>query len=502
MMKKVWAPALVACLLAGVLPAPALQASPVIIRYICFDRAARLTRPDARGVVRGTRADDVIVTKARDVVVIGGGGNDRICASGRNAYVAGGGGHDLISTSRGDNLVRGGEGDDVLLGGPGNDRLVGGFGDSDTVVGGAGDDRLEGGDEGADYLFGGRGADRLLGGDGVSDDDFLVGGEGTDSIEAGGGIDTVSFAFSELGVQIDLATGVSSSDVLTDVENVDGSRFDDVLVGDEVTNRLFGDDGDDALAGAGGADYIDGGSGRDYLDGGEGSDFLAFLASPVGVTADLETGASGGESTDSLTAFEYLHGSAYDDELSGDAGSNELYGSRGMDALFGRDGDDYLDSGSSGDAGPGNDTCWDSGGTVANCEDDLHRDPPASSTVTAPTQALTIPVAQLKEFTGTASAGAFGPEPGRVQIALRRLSGSGCYWWDERRGAMIPGHCERPVWVATDFDDGQGTWSRRVPAPVRLLNPGRYQLRSRIHQPGYTEQGASPGYNLVEFRLQ
>lgn len=490
---------LLAGLLLGLAAAPA-GASPVIIRYICFDRDAKLTKPNPRGVVRGTRGSDVIVTRGARVV-LGRGGADRICTFGRSVYVAGGAGNDHISTGSGADTIFGGQGQDLLVGRGGDDRLAAGFGAGDTLVGRGGDDRLEGADEAIDYLFGGSGEDRLFGGDGVFHSDFLVGGEGTDEVDGGTGRDTVSFAFSDVPVQVDLAAGTSSSDVLTAIENVDGSRFDDLLTADDLGSRLSGDDGNDVLLGGAAIDQIDGGLGQDTMDGGGSFDFLSFVTSPLGVSVDLEAGSASGESTESFAAFEHLLGSAYDDELSGDAGSNEIFGGRGSDALFGRDDNDTLESGSSGDAGPGEDTCLDSGGTIANCEQDLHGDPPAFSTILGPTQGSTISIPQFKEVWGSASGGAFGPDPENVQIALRRLSGSGCYWWDVRQGLMRAGHCERPLWVDTDFDDGQGTWSRRIPGPVQLLNAGLYQLRSRIRQPGYTEPGFNPTYNLVEFRL-
>lgn len=487
-------------LLLALAVAPA-GASPVIIRYICFDRDAKLTKPDRRGVVRGTQGSDVIVAR-RAKVILGRGGNDRICAFGRSVYVAGGAGHDRISTGSGDDTIFGGQGQDLLVGRGGDDRLAAGFGGGDTLVGSGGDDRLEGAEEAVDYLFGGRGEDRLFGGDGAFHSDFLVGGEGIDAVDGGTGRDTVSFAFSDEPVQIDLASGTSSGDVLAGIENVEGSRFDDLLTAGDLGSRLSGDEGDDVLVGGPSNDHIDGGLGQDTMDGGGGLDVLSFVGSPEGAVVDLETGSASasGPATETFSAFEHLVGSAYDDELSGDAGPNEVYGGRGSNALFGRDGDDTLQSGSSGDAGAGEDLCLDSGGSIANCEQELHGDPAAYSTITGPTQAVDIPSAQLKEITGTASAGAFGPEPQNVQIALRRLSGSGCYWWDV--GRTVPGHCERPMWVDTDFDAGQGTWSRRIPSPSQLLNPGRYQLRSRIRQPGYTEHGSTYTYNLVEFRLR
>jgi hypothetical protein len=498
-MKRIGIALVVGCLLA---PAPPARASKPQFSYECFGKVGQLAKPDHRGVVRGTQRGDTIIVLRRDVIVLGRGGHDRICTGGGDDFVSGAGGHDRISSGRGRDVVNGGDGRDYMDGAGGDDRLQGGFGNSDTLVGSQGDDQLLGGDDGDDFIFGGRGADRLVGGSGTRDDDFLVGGEGADSIDGGGGSDTASFAFSEEGVEVDLATGTSSTDEMTGIENLDGSLFADLLIGNASDNRLWGDDEADALVGGAGNDFLDGGAGADSADGGDGLDLLSFFSSPNGVAVDLESGSSGPEPPDVFEGFENLLGSAYDDQLAGDEGPNSIDGSRGDDELFGRDGDDSLHSGSSGDAGPGQDTCLDSSGMIENCEQELHGDPAAFSTILSPTEASVVAVSQFREIYGSASAGAFGPEPERVQIALRRLSGSGCYWWNERRATMQRGHCDTPMWVDTDFDEGQGTWSRRVPSPVQLLNPGRYQLRSRINQTRYTERGRSAAYNLVEFRLR
>ena len=499
-MKKLWVVLVAGSLMASSLPALATKPAR---RYECFGKTGRLAKPDRRGVIRGSARDDLIIVLRRDVVVVGRGGNDRICTGGGKDYVSGGSGHDQVRTGSGRDTLLGGEGQDYLNGGTGDDRVQGGHGGSDTLVGGTGDDRLLGGDDqaGGDYIFGGEGADQLVGGSGFADGDFLVGGEGTDLLEGGSGVDTASFAFSEVGVQVDLAAGTSSTDSLAGIENVDGSDLDDVITGSALDNRLNGNDGLDAIAGGPGNDYVDGGAGQDTLDGGEDIDVLSFLSSPVGVSADLEAGTATGESSDTFAGFENLLGSAYDDELAGDTGPNDLSGSRGTNSVLGRDGDDQIDSASSGDAGAGEDFCLDSG-SIANCEQQLHGDPAAFSTITSPTHASTLDVARFREITGTASPGAFGPVPQKVQVALRRISGAGCHWWDVRRAVMRPGHCDRPLWVPAVLDERDGTWSRQIPRPVRLLNAGRYQIRSRIAQPGYTEHGSNLTYNLVEFRLR
>lgn len=499
-MKKLWVVLVAGSLLVPVLPA---SASKPVVRYECFGKTGRLTKPNRRGVIRGTPRNDLIIVFRRNVVVLAGRGNDRVCTWGGDDFVAGGSGHDLIRTGRGRDTLNGGVGQDYLNGGSGNDRLRGGHGHSDTLVGAAGDDRLLGGDDpsGGDHIFGGRGDDDLVGGSGLADADFLVGGEGTDVVDGGTGLDTASYVFSDIAVQVDLAAGTSSEDALTGIENVDGSDLDDLITGGPLDNRFQGNDGNDVIAGGPGSDHVDGGAGQDSLDGGDGVDLLSFLASPRGVAADLEAGTSDGESSETFSTFENLQGSAYDDELAGDAGPNQLFGSSGSNSVLGRDGDDELHSASTGDAGAGEDFCLDSG-SVANCEQQLHGDPPAHSTITGPGYASSVELPDFREITGTANPGAFGPLPQKVQVALRRLTGSGCYWWDVRRSVLRPGHCDRPLWAPAFLDEAAGTWSRPVPNPVQLLDPGRYQIRSRIHQRGYTERGASTTDNLVEFRLR
>lgn len=58
------------------------------------------------------------------------------------------------------------------------------------------------------------------------------------------------------------------------VERIEGSRWNDVLIGDTGPNTLLGRDGDDKLEGFGGSDILVGGAGRDRLSGASGFDCL------------------------------------------------------------------------------------------------------------------------------------------------------------------------------------------------------------------------------------
>ncbi|MDP9068697.1 MAG: hypothetical protein M3N53_10200 [Actinomycetota bacterium] len=501
-MKRILAGAVaVAAAIAAALPA---ASSPVDVQYVCFDRVATIEGAGPDGVVRGTERADVIVTFGRDDIVLGRGGNDRICTGSGADYVSGGTGHDLVDLGRGDDLAYGGDGLNYLNGSGGEDRLNGAYGAADTLVGAAGEDVLRAGDDGGDYLFGGRDADKLQGGHGSFDSDLLLGGEGADMLDGGSGSDTVSFNFEDAAVQVDLSrqavAPVSTGDTLRGIENVWGSIFDDAITGDALGNRVRGDDGSDAIAGGAGQDHLDGGTGGDTVDGGEGVDVISFLDSPLGVTVDIQAGTATGAGSDSVTGFEHVAGSAHDDEIYGDAASNRIFGGRGANVVLAFGGDDFIDQAGGGDAGEGSDECFDAGG-VENCEVHIHGDPAAFTTITSPLHAATLAVSELREIVGTVSSGAFGPRPQRVEVALRRMRGSGCSWFDFRQQRMQPWHCERPIWGEARLDEQDGTWTRRIPRPTQLLSAGRYEVRARIAQPGYTEDLRFT-YNVVEFRLR
>ncbi|NVK42692.1 MAG: hypothetical protein HWE39_15735, partial [Oceanospirillaceae bacterium] len=164
--------------------------------------------------------------------------------AGTNAadVIFGYGGNDTISGGVGEDLLRGGKGDDSINGDGGSDTLVGGNG-SDTLNGGALGDFLEGGD-GKDVLDGGAGSDRLFGGthndeiNAGDGNDVIFGDHGADTIDGGDGTDAVQYLASGTGVTVDLSTGLGTSgqatgDVLSNIENINGSRASDHLIGDD-----------------------------------------------------------------------------------------------------------------------------------------------------------------------------------------------------------------------------------------------------------------------------
>jgi Ca2+-binding RTX toxin-like protein len=376
---------------------------------------------------------DVIIGNAEANILEGLEGNDTLEGGAGADTLDGGEGIDIASYEHSDAAVmislhdeigpgnQGGDADgDMLIsiesikGSQFGDWLVGdenandlfGNDEGDTLVGLGGSDLLDGG-EGDDVLYGDfdhwslresfffhvptiPDFDILIGGPG---DDFLDGGGLGDWIDGGENIDTVSYQLSDAGVTIDLKNGIATGghatgDVLLNIENIEGSAYEDELLGDAGSNVLAGFDGDDELVGRAGDDTLAGGTGADHLDGGRGSDLATYKDSENGVILDLEAGSgSAGEATgDTFTSIENVTGSNYADEITGDGGDNVLtgldgndvlhggagfdglvggedddilFGGEGGDWLFGGDGDDILEGGAGGDlilGGDNNDT--------------------------------------------------------------------------------------------------------------------------------------------------
>ncbi|MES2942299.1 MAG: calcium-binding protein [Pseudomonadota bacterium] len=133
------------------------------------------------------------------------------------------------------------------------------------LVGTVSDDVLQGNAAG-NALEGLGGNDSLSGLDG---NDSLTGGIGDDTLDGGTGSDTVDYSSAASAVLVRLAgttahaSGGAGTDSLQNIEHVNGSNFDDTLVGSGRANQLVGNDGDDILNGAGGVDTMEGGAGDD-----------------------------------------------------------------------------------------------------------------------------------------------------------------------------------------------------------------------------------------------
>ena len=230
----------------------------------------------------------------------------------------------------------------------------------ESAIGGPYDDTITG-NQFNNTLFGHDGNDRLSG------------GPGDNSLDGGRGRDWAYYRDATAAVTVDLTAGTASgddrNDLLTSIERVSGSRFDDKLVGNSLNNYLRGHDGDDQIIGRGGNDTLEGGdgndtlragSGDDSLDGGGGQDWAYYRYATAAVSVDLTSGtASDSDGIDTLVSIERAHGTLYGDILIGDAQNNVLKGDDGDDRLFGRAGNDVLEGGGDQDrlyGGPGDDS--------------------------------------------------------------------------------------------------------------------------------------------------
>ena len=238
---------------------------------------------------------------------------------------------------------------------------------------------------GADTLRGGDGNDTLSGNGG---NDYLEGGDGADIIDGGTGFNVASYAGASHFVVVDLAlqgqwqdTQGAGADLITNVENLVGSDFNDTLSGDGQTNvihagagddTLYGRAGDDNLFGEAGNDYLDGGDGADVIDGGAGFNVASYASASSFVVVDLNMQGTWqdtqGAGADLITNVENLIGSDFDDNLTGDGQDNVIYGGNGNDTLYGKSGNDNLFGGNGNDyidGGPGNDSLTGNSGSDA-----------------------------------------------------------------------------------------------------------------------------------------
>jgi Ca2+-binding RTX toxin-like protein len=337
-----------------------------------------------------------------DDTITGSAGPDCLHGNDDNDTVDGGAGGDTTNEEG----VDGGPGDDTLSGGAGVDFLNGGDGvdiynegtaanGADTIgqgtldcgngnVGDGVDDTVNYGgrtaavtadnddvaDDGeagegdninsaVDNIAGGSGNDTLSGN---GNDNVLTGNGGNDALDGNGGTDTASYSTATAAVTVDLtagtATGGAGSDTLAEIEDVNGSNFNDTLTGNSSSNTLDGLGGDDLINGAGGSDTEEGGSGNDTFNQGDttnggddilgeaGLDWVNYGARTLGVTVTLNTACcddgESGEGDDVDTVENATLGTS-DDTFTGDAFNNIVQPNGGQNALIGGAGGDSLD---------------------------------------------------------------------------------------------------------------------------------------------------------------
>lgn len=339
---------------------------------------------DIPDTTTGSEGNDLDILLASGVVdfgsgtagndhIYGGAGNDDISGDDGDDYLYGEADNDSIDGDAGADYIDGGTGNDDISGDDGNDTIYGGDG-SDFIDGGTGDDSLSG-DAGIDYIFGNDGADVIYGGAdndslfGGPGNDIIYGNDGDDVLNGGTGIDALVgglgddiYVIDDSSDSITESAGEGSDYVISSVSytlptNVEHLALDGIAdidgTGNADSNILLGNDGANVLNGAGGVDVVSAGAGDDWVDAGysgtggavydgeTGTDTLSFVNMGYGVTADLSSGGVIYNGlTDSMSNFEVLDGSYYDDILTGDSSDNTLIGQIGADTLDGGEGND------------------------------------------------------------------------------------------------------------------------------------------------------------------
>lgn len=316
--------------------------------------------------VANETADITALTYVEAITVNAGDGDDLVLGDGFGAYTT------PLTIPM---TVNGGAGDDIIVGGSANDPALNGDGGDDVLVGGQGNDTMNGGANGG-------------GGDDVAYDNASFVGAAT----AAG----ITFDLGTTSAQI---TGGAGSDTVTNVENVQGSTFDDTLRGNASANTLQGWEGDDTLIGLGGNDVINGDAGSDTAS----YDNVTYAgAASAGITLDLSNASSQntvGAGSDTVTNVENVIGSSFGDTLTGDSVANVLSGLGGTDTLKGAAGNDTLDGGAgNGDqlAGGNGDDAFNGG---AGTGDTVSYDDTFAGVV--PTTGITFSLAVLSPTTQT-----------------------------------------------------------------------------------------------------
>lgn len=228
-----------------------------------------------------------------------------------------------------------------------------------TASGESGNDTLSG----IEGVIGGSGNDTLIGDanvntlDGGWGDDWLTGGLGNDNLIGGKGVDWASYSDAVSAVTANLATGTASggagNDTLQDIENVQGSKYNDILTGNDFANSLEGGGGNDTLDGGINADTLAGGLGNDsYMVDDVGDIVIEKLnAGNDRVSSSVDYALSANVENLTLTGVSSINGTGngLNNIIIGNAAANLLKGGAGNDTLDGKAGNNVLTGGTGND---------------------------------------------------------------------------------------------------------------------------------------------------------
>jgi Ca2+-binding RTX toxin-like protein len=232
-------------------------------------------------------------------VMYGGAGNQTL---------VGGTGGDWLYGQRGNDHLWGQGGDDLLNGGPGDDTIIGEDG-WDILGGGFGEDFLDG-RNGSDMIRGDGTGDVIQDNGSAADVDTISYSTATAPGFVGTATNLTNFPpeWGERGVYLrldavpcsgegeyeacngDAAYGGGYDQVTSwQFENVIGSPFADVIVGNAWNNRIDGGGGADVIYGSAGDDVLVGGADGDFLQGEGGNDTAFGVGGFNNCWSDVET---------------------------------------------------------------------------------------------------------------------------------------------------------------------------------------------------------------------
>lgn len=265
--------------------------------------------------------------------------------------------------------LNGSSGIDTLTGTSGND-ILSGKAQADTINGGDGNDNIlinSGDVTSGDSIDGGNGTDRLtVGNNSMNPSAMTV--TNMEELYLGSSVTAVTLAASQLADFETITQASSSAFTITAAAagtySLSGKTLAGAatLSGSSGADTLTGSSNADTVNGNSGNDLIEGGAGNDTLNGGNDTDTLTYASAGSAVTVDLSNGSAqntSGAGTDTISNFENLTGSAYNDTLTGTSSANILLGGDGNDSITGGSGNDTLDGGVGTNTltgGTGNDT--------------------------------------------------------------------------------------------------------------------------------------------------
>src|SRR5262245_8101481 len=324
--------------------------------------ASALCNGLAATVGGATSGSDTLNGTSGDDVIEGLGGNDSINGAGGNDTICGGDGDDTVDGGLGADHLEGGttgetNGDTVTFaslptsGSPSTSGIFGNLstGTATTFLFNPSSQEVDSlaqfenltGSNASDVLTGDGNANTITG---LNLPDGILGGGGDDHLvddtDASFFQDQVRYTDATGGVSVNLTTGTASGagvgtdTISTGFGSIDGSNFDDTLVGTA---------GDDTISGESGNDVIETKAGGDFANGLGGTDTISYAneTGPV-VTSDLNSGANNNVTapggTDTIFQVENLIGSAQNDQITGGSVDNVFDGRGGEDQLNGRAG--------------------------------------------------------------------------------------------------------------------------------------------------------------------